>query len=79
LRGGGGDRFREDPLRIVRAIRLKNERPGFILHPGTASAIRRLGPRLLPAAAPDRLSVELVRSLSRIPPGRSTIFDGSGC
>jgi tRNA nucleotidyltransferase/poly(A) polymerase len=67
--GEAADRFREDPLRIVRAIRLKNERPGFVLHPATASAIRRLGPRLLPAASPDRLSVELVRSLSADPAG----------
>ncbi len=67
--GEAADRFREDPLRIVRAIRLKNERHGFVLHPGTASAIRRLGPRLLPAASPDRLSVELVRSLSADPAG----------
>ncbi|MFA5807127.1 MAG: hypothetical protein WC978_02020 [bacterium] len=67
--GEAADRFREDPLRIVRAIRLKNERHGFVLHPGTASAIRRLGPRLLPAVSPDRLSVELVRSLSADPAG----------
>jgi tRNA nucleotidyltransferase/poly(A) polymerase len=67
--GKAADRFREDPLRIVRAIRLKNERHGFVLHPGTASAIRRLGPRLLPTASPDRLSVELVRSLSADPAG----------
>jgi tRNA nucleotidyltransferase/poly(A) polymerase len=67
--GEAADRFRDDPIRIVRAIRLKNERPGFVLHPGTASAIRRLGSRLLPAASPDRLSVELVRSLSADPAG----------
>lgn len=67
--GEAADRFREDPLRIIRAIRLKNERRGFVLHPATASAIRRLGPRLLPAASPDRLSVELVRSLSADPAG----------
>ena len=67
--GEAADRFREDPLRIVRAIRLKNERRGFVLHPATASAIRRVGPRLLPAASPDRLSVELVRSLSADPAG----------
>jgi len=65
--GEASDRFREDPLRIVRAIRLKNERNGFDLDPGTASAIRRLGPGLLPAASPDRLSVELVRALSADP------------
>ena len=67
--GEAADRFREDPVRIVRAIRLKSERHGFVLDPATASAIRRLGPRLLPAASPDRLSVELVRSLSADPAG----------
>jgi tRNA nucleotidyltransferase/poly(A) polymerase len=67
--GEAADRFREDPLRIVRAIRLKNERHGFVLHPGTASEIRRLGPRLLPTVSADRLSVELVRSLSADPAG----------
>ena len=67
--GEAADRFLEDPLRIVRAIRLKNERRGFVLHTATASAIRRLGPHLLPAASPDRLSVELVRSLSADPAG----------
>ncbi len=67
--GEAADRFREDPLRIVRAIRLKSERRGFVLDPAMASAIRRLGPRLLPAASPDRLSVELVRALSADPAG----------
>ena len=67
--GEAADRFREDPVRIVRAIRLKSERHGFVLDPATAFAIRRLGPRLLPAASPDRLSVELVRSLSADPAG----------
>ncbi len=71
--GDAADRFREDPLRIIRAIRLKNERRGFVLHPATASAIRRLGPRLLPTVSPDRLSVELVRSLSTDP--AETIHD----
>jgi len=67
--GDAAERFREDPLRIVRAIRLKNERHGFVLHPATASAMRRLGPRLLPATSPDRISVELVRSLAADPAG----------
>jgi len=67
--GEPAERFREDPLRILRAVRRKNERPGTVLHPGTASAIRRFGPRLLPAVSPDRISVELVRSLSADPAG----------
>ena len=76
--GEAADRFLEDPLRIVRAIRLKSERHGFLLHPATASAIRRLGPRLLPAASPDRLSANWSAPSPRIPPGRSTIFDDWG-
>ncbi len=67
--GKAEDRFLEDPLRIVRAIRLRNDRRGFVLDPATASVIRRLGPRLLPTVSPDRLSVELVRSLSADPAG----------
>ena len=67
--GEPAERFREDPLRILRAIRRKNERPGTVLHEGTASAVRRLGPRLLPSVSPDRISVELVRSLSADPAG----------
>jgi len=67
--GNPADRFREDPLRIVRAIRLKNERPGFRIDRGTASSIRRLGPDLLPTVPPDRISVDLVRSLSADPAG----------
>jgi len=67
--GDPADRFREDPLRIVRAIRLKNERPGFLIGRKTASSIRRLGPDLLPTVPPDRISVELVRSLSADPAG----------
>jgi tRNA nucleotidyltransferase/poly(A) polymerase len=61
--GNAADRFGEDPLRILRAIRLKNERPGFVLHPSTESAIRSRARRLLPAVSPDRISGELVRSL----------------
>ncbi len=65
--GNASDRFREDPIRIVRAIRLKNERRGFVLGPATAGAIRRLGPTLLSGVSLDRLSVELVRALSADP------------
>lgn len=67
--GEPAERFREDPLRILRAIRRKNERPGSVLHRGTASAIRILGPSLLPSVSPDRTAVELVRSLSADPSG----------
>lgn len=61
--GDAADRFMEDPVRILRAIRLKNERTAFVLHPSTESAIRGCGRRLLPCVSPDRISAELVRSL----------------
>jgi len=63
------DRFREDPVRMLRAVRVKNERRGFSIDPATAREIRRLGPTLLPGVPMDRVSAELVRSLSADPAG----------
>jgi tRNA nucleotidyltransferase/poly(A) polymerase len=77
--GEAADRFREDPLRIVRAIRLKNERRGFVLDPATASASAASG-RLF--SRPFRRTASLSNWSApspRIPPERSTIFDGSAC
>jgi hypothetical protein len=65
--GDPEDRFREDPVRMLRAVRFRNEREGFSIDPGTARAIRRLGPILLSGTPMERLSAELVRSLSANP------------
>lgn len=62
-------RFREDPLRILRAIRMKRERPGFRIERGTWRAIRELSPALLPSLSPDRVAPELLRSLAADPEG----------
>jgi tRNA nucleotidyltransferase/poly(A) polymerase len=63
------DRIREDPLRALRAVRMRNERRGFRIEPSTFRAARRLGPKLLPTVPADRLAGELLRSLSANPEG----------
>jgi len=67
------ERLQEDPLRALRAIRMRHEWGGFAIDPATFRAIRKLGPALLPGVAADRLIVELLRSLQANP--RETIED----
>lgn len=67
--GKAEDRFREDPVRMLRAVRMKNERKGFTIDPGTEREIRRLGPTLLRGVPMERVSAELVRSLTADPAG----------
>ena len=67
--GDPEDRLREDPLRALRAIRMKSERKGYRIDAETFRAVMRLGPRLLPAVPGDRLAGELVRSLAADPVG----------
>lgn len=54
-------RFREDALRILRALRFA-ARLGFAVEPGTAAAIRRCAP-LLENIAPERIRTELTGML----------------
>ena len=67
--GDAEARFREDPLRALRAIRMKNERKGYRIAPSTFRTVKRLGPLLLPGIPADRLVVELLRSLAANPAG----------
>ena len=67
--GDAQARLREDPLRALRAIRMKNERKGYGIAPPTLGAVKRLGPLLLPGIPADRLVGELLRSLSANPTG----------
>jgi poly(A) polymerase len=60
--GNPSDRFREDYLRMLRAVRFA-ARLGFTIEPSTASAIRELS-RLAPAIAAERVRDELVRILT---------------
>ncbi len=71
-------RFREDPLRILRAIRVKRERPGFRIDRRTWKAIRELSPALLPSLSPDRVAPELLRSLAADPEGTVTDLERAG-
>lgn len=69
---GVGDpaaRLAEDPLRILRAIRQKNERPGFAFERRTWEAIRAGAPELLGSVPADRIAPELARALGAGPGG----------
>ncbi len=76
--GSPDDRLREDPVRALRAIRMKNERKGYRIDPETLRAIRRLGPKLLPGVPADRLAGDLVRSLRANPLGTFDDLQRSG-
>ncbi len=69
IRGVGKpeDRFREDPLRMLRAIRQKNERKGYSIERETWAAIRRVAPGFLRTIPGERVINELLRSLSADP------------
>lgn len=71
IRGVGKpeERFREDPLRILRAIRQKNERRGGSIEKGTWKAILRAAPNFLRSVSGERIAGELLRSLSANPAG----------
>jgi poly(A) polymerase len=59
--GDPHERFREDHLRMLRAVRFAS-RFGFTIEPATANAIRELSPRASSIAA-ERIRDELVRIL----------------
>lgn len=71
LRGVGdpGERIREDPLRILRAIRLRNERPGCTIENRTWQAILSATPSLAGTIPGDRAIGEIVRALAANPLG----------
>jgi tRNA nucleotidyltransferase/poly(A) polymerase len=71
IRGVGKpeERFREDPLRLLRAIRQKNERRGYTIEKETRAAIRRLAPEIFRRIPGERAIAELLRSLSANPSG----------
>lgn len=69
IRGVGdpAERFREDPVRILRAIRLKNERTGFTIERSTWAALLRESASLPGSCPGERIYPELFRSLSADP------------
>lgn len=71
IRGVGDpqDRIREDPLRMLRAIRQKNERPGYRIEKRTWQAICGEANKLLGTISGERVVEELAKSLSANPSG----------
>ena len=80
IRGVGNpeDRFREDPLRMLRAIRQKNERQGYSIEKETWAAIRRVAPELLATIPGERIAGELLRSFAACPAGTVEDLHRSG-
>lgn len=67
--GIGKDRFHEDPLRIIRALRFSSQL-GFIIHPDTLNDMKRIGPEISQLAV-ERIRVEITKFF-----GGSYIDDG---
>ena len=60
------DRFIEDPLRMLRAIRQKNQL-GFTIEKNTWDSIKRLMPELITTVSSERISVEIIKSFEANP------------
>jgi len=67
--GDPEERFREDPLRLLRCVRLTAEL-GFRIHKDTLAGMEITAP-LLPSAAPERIRDELTRILMTPKPSGS--------
>jgi len=80
IRGVGNprDRIREDPLRMLRAIRQKNERPGYRIEKRTWQAICGEASTLLEMISGERVVDELAKSLSANPSGTVSDLHRSG-
>jgi len=80
IRGVGdpAERFREDPLRLLRAIRLKNERPGYAIEGRTWRALRAGAPALAASIPGERAIAEILRSLAANPVGTIDDLHRSG-
>lgn len=62
-------RFLEDPLRMLRAIRQKNQRKGFVIEQQTWDALVEQMPKLLHTISGERISNELIKSFRANPFG----------
>lgn len=67
--GKGDDRFEEDPLRMLRAIRFCAALPGFRLEEMTSAAIKRRIPDLLANVSQERIIQEMYIALKADPHG----------
>jgi len=60
-------RFSEDPLRMLRAIRQRVQRPGYYIEEKTEKAIKELLPKLLSTISVERIVDEFLKALSASP------------
>ncbi|MDQ7821710.1 MAG: hypothetical protein RDV48_02830 [Candidatus Eremiobacteraeota bacterium] len=65
--GNPYERFAEDPLRMLRAIRQKNQRRGFTIEKKTWAAIEKSMPALIHTISMERIAEELIKSLHANP------------
>ncbi len=61
--GNPKERFEEDPLRMLRAIRFRSKLPGFQIETKTSAAIRELMPKLLHTVSKERIAEEFFKAL----------------
>jgi len=67
IRATGADVFEDDPLRMLRAVRLRAEIPSLVLAARTAALIRR-DAALLARSSPERIKTEMDRILASARP-----------
>lgn len=65
--GEAGERFAEDPLRMLRAVRFATSLPGLVIAPSVADSIRERAADIRAAVARDRIAEELYRVLAGRP------------
>ena len=65
--GSPRERFQEDPLRMLRAIRFRARLPGFEICPETSAAMLELVPDLLKTVSRERIAEEIYKALTAHP------------
>ena len=70
------DRFIEDPLRMLRAIRQRNQL-GFTIEKNTWDSIKKLMPELITTVSSERISTEIIKSFEANPVNSMIDFEKS--
>lgn len=70
------DRFIEDPLRMLRSIRQRNQL-GFTIEKNTWDSIKKLMPELITTVSSERISTEIIKSFEANPVNSMIDFEKS--